>query len=284
MTAEKCTTEKNPCEISFSNIHENTGLINFLVDSEKRKNLLLLLRGSSKTLDEIREPLRVTSSGIIPQIRKMEERHLIAQVNRKYKLTEMGSVIADYFCNFEGIEKIFKNDIKYWDEHKISAIPLEFRLRLHELGNYEIVRSTPTDIFKPHSEDMRNLMNSSLMKGIAPVLYPDYPRYVSDLAEKSMDISIIITDEILEIIEKTYMKEHNIYPGLKKIYLSVCHEKIEFAFLAADHFLSLRLFLKDGNYDFHEKIMSFDKSAIVWGEDLFNYYLKRSEKIGLSDI
>jgi len=55
--------ETGPCGISFSNIQEDTGLINFLVDSEKRKNLLLLLHGSSKTLDEIRRPLNVTSSG-----------------------------------------------------------------------------------------------------------------------------------------------------------------------------------------------------------------------------
>jgi predicted transcriptional regulator len=281
---EEYMKKTNPCDISFSNIHEDVGLINFLVDSEKRKNLLLLLRGSSKTLDEIREHLKVTSSGIIPQIRKMEERHLIARVNRRYELTEMGTVIADYYCNFEGIEKIFNNNMKFWDEHKISAIPGEFRIRLHELGNYEIVRSTSTDIFKPHQEDMRNLVNARLMKGISPVMHPDYPRYICNLAEKGMDVYIIITDEILEILEKTYMEELKKCSGLKKICLSVCHEKIEFSFLATDHFLSLRPFLKDGNYDFHEKIMSFDRSAIRWGEDLFNYYVRRSEKIVLSDI
>jgi len=227
----------NPCEISLSNNHEDTDLINFLVNSEKRKNLLLLLRGSSKTLDEIREPLKVTSSGIIPQIRKMEERHLIAQVNRKYELTEIGGVIADYYSNFEGIEKIFNNNIKFWDEHKISAIPGEFRLRLHELGNYETVRSTPTDIFKPHHEDLRNLTNSTLMKGLSPVMHPDYPRHICDMVEKGMHVSIIITDEILEILEKTYMEELKKCSGFKNICLSVCHEKIEFAFVATDRFL-----------------------------------------------
>jgi predicted transcriptional regulator len=191
----------------------------------------------------------------------------------------MGGVIADYFCNFEGIEKIFKDNMKFWDVHKISAIPGEFRLRLHELGNYEIVRSTPTDIFKPHHEDMRNLVNASLMKSVSSVMHPDYPRHICDLAEKGMDVFIIMTDEILEILEKTYMEELKKCSGLKNICLSVCHEKIEIAFVVTDSFLSLRLFLKDGNYDFHEKIMSFDKSAIGWGEDLFNYYLKHSEKI-----
>ena len=274
----------NPCEISLRNSHEDKGLINFLVDSEKRKNLQLLLRESSKTLDEIRNSLKVTSSGIIPQIRKMEERRLIAQVNRKYELTEMGDVIADYFCNFEGIEKIFYNNMKFWGEHKISAIPREFRLRLHELGNYEIVRSTPIDIFKPHPEDIRNLANSSLMKGVSPVMHPDYPRYVCDLAEKGMHISMIITDEILEILKKTYMEELKMCSYNKNICLSVCHEKIEIAYIATDSLLSLRLFMKNGNYDFHEKIMSFDKSAIGWGEDLFNYYIKRSEKIVMWDI
>ncbi len=275
--------ETEPCNISFSSIAEETCLINFLVDSEKRKNLLLLLREGSKTLEEIREHLKVTSSGIIPQIRKMEERHLTIQTNHRYELTDMGSVIADYFCNFEGIEKVFINNMKFWDEHKISAIPVEFRLRLYELGNYEIIRSTPTDIFRPHHEDMLTLTNASLMKGISPIIYPDYPRFICNLAEK-MDISLIITDQILEILKKTYMEEIKKYEGHKNIRLSVYHENIEFIFIVTDNFLSLRLFLNDGNYDFREKIMSFDKSAMVWGEDLFNYYKKKSEEIVISDI
>lgn len=276
--------KSKPCDISFSDIHEDAGLINFLVNSEKRKNLLFLLREGSRTLDDIREPLKVTSSGIIPQIRKMEERHLIAQVNRKYELTEMGEVVADYFCNFEGIEKIFNSNMKFWDEHKISAIPRELRLRLHELGNYEIIRSTPTDIFKPHHEDMRNLVNASSMKGASSVMHPDYPRHICDLAEKGLNVSIIITEEILEILEKAYMEDLKKFSGLKNICLALCREKIDFAFVVTDLFLSLRLFQKDGNYDFHEKIMSFDKTAIGWGEDLFNYYVKRSEKIVMMDI
>jgi predicted transcriptional regulator len=276
--------ETGPCGISFSNIQEDTGLINFLVDSEKRKNLLILLHGSSKTLDEIRRPLNVTSSGIIPQIRKMEERHLIARVKGKYKLTEMGCVIADYFCNFEGIEKIFDKNMKFWDEHKISAIPGEFRMRLHELGNYEIVRSTITDIFKPHHEDMRNMVNARLMKCVTPIMHPDFPGYIYELAEKGMDVSIIITDEILDILMKTYKEELKKFSGLKNIILSVCHEKIEITFVATERFISLRLFLKEGNYDFQEKIISFDQSAVRWGEDLFSYYEKRSRLVRLEDI
>lgn len=283
MIAEKCTIETNPCEISFSSINEITRLMNFLVDSEKRKNLLLLLRGGPKTLDEIRESLKVTSSGIIPQIRKMEERHLTVRLNGKYELTGMGNIIADYFCNFEGIEKIFKSNLKYWDEHRISAIPGEFRMRLHELRNYEIVKSTPPDFFKPHQEDTRNLINASFMKGASSIMYPDYPRFICDLAKKGLDVDLIITDKIFEILKKTYMKELKECSGLKNMRISLCYEKIDLTFLVTDSYISIRLF-RDGGYDFNEKIRSFDKSAIRWGEDLFNYYLKRSEKIGLSDI
>lgn len=276
--------QMKPCEISFSNIHEDTCLMKILIDSEKRKNLLLLLRENSKTLDEIRESLKVTSSGIIPQIRIMEERHLIARTNGKYELTEMGGVISDYFCNFEGIEKIFNKNMKFWDQHKITAIPEEFRLRLHELGNYEIVKSTPTDIFKPHNEDMRNLAKASFMKGLSSVMHPDYPRYICDLAEKGLVVSIIITEEMLNTLKKTYREELRRCSCLDNICLSLYFEKIELTFVATDHFLSLRLFQKNGDYDFHEKIMSFDKSAIRWGIDLFDYYLSHSKKIEMRNI
>ncbi len=263
---------------------EKMDLISFIVDSDKRKNLLTLLREGSKSLNEIKERLMVTSSGMIPQIRKMEERKLIKKNIHNYELTEIGDIVADYFYNFEILDKIFKNNEEFWNNHKISAIPEKFRVRLHEFGNYELIRSNLIDIFKPDHEDMKNLMNISMMKGISPIMNPDYPQYICDLAEKGVNISLIITEEIMEILKNNYIEELKRCSGLKNICISIYHEKIEFALAVTDHFLSLRLFLKNGDYDNRDKIISFDKSAIGWGEDIFNHYIKRTEKIIISDV
>ncbi len=42
----------------------------------------------------------MTSSGMIPQIRKLEEQHLVQQQGKKYLLTDTGMVIAEVFTSF----------------------------------------------------------------------------------------------------------------------------------------------------------------------------------------
>ncbi len=259
-------------------------LISFLVSSEKRQNLLWLLSNGPKVLQEIRESLKVTSSGIIPEIRKMEEKNLIHQMNREYVLTEIGEVVAESLIRLECILKIFNRNTKFWNEHNISCIPREFRLRLHELGNYEIIRSTPNDILKPQKEYLKNLLNARWMKAVSPVLHPDYPKYVIKLADRGVPVSIIVTRELLGTLKEKYNDEMR--RGLKNesTDILVSEENIGISFSVTDFFLSMRFFLKDGNYDFYQNIISFERSAVKWGEDMFSYFENRSKKLKLEDI
>lgn len=264
---------------------EDGGILwDLLVLSEKRKNLFLLLRGGSKTLQEIKDYLHITSPGIISQIHKMEEMQLIYRINKKYALTEMGEVLAEYLYKFENILRLFGEKRKFWSEHEISAIPLEFRNRLHELGNFILIESTPTDIFRPQNEFMKNLMKAKWLKGVSPVLHPQYPEYVFDLAEKGEYASIIVTRELLDKLKEEHKLELERGMGYKNTNIMLCDEKIGFSFTVTDFSLTLRLFMNDGTYDFSRNIVSFDKSALKWGEDLFSYYEKHSKKIGIQDI
>jgi predicted transcriptional regulator len=54
---------------------------------------------------------------------------------------------------------------------------------------------------------------------------------------------------------------------------------IKFAFVVTNKFLSLSLFFKNGIFDAQRDLISLDKSALKWGEALFNYYKERSEEI-----
>ncbi len=259
-------------------------LWDLLILSEKRKNLFLQLRSGPKTLQEIKDHLHITSPGIISQVHKMEEMQLICRINKKYALTEMGEVLAEYLYKFKNILRLFGDKRKFWSEHEISAIPLEFRFRLHELANSILIESTPIDIFRPQDEFMKNLMKAKWLKGVSPVLHPQYPKYVFDLAEKGEYASIIVTRELLEKIKKEHNLELERGMGYKNTSIMICDEKIGFSFTVTDFFLTLRLFMKDGTYDFLRNIVSFDKSALKWGEDLFSYYEKHSKKIEIQDM
>lgn len=260
------------------------GLLSLLAFSEKRRVILLMLQEEPKTLKEIKDYFNVTSPEILPQIRKLEKGNLIFQEGKKYALTEVGEIITKSFNRLFQTLKIFENNMGFWKEHEIGGIPEEFRIRLYELGDYKIFESTPTEIFKSHEEYIKNLLKSKRIRGVSPALHPEYPKIVTILAERGVDISIVVQRKVFEKLQKEYKEELRRCLSYGNATLRICDEHITIAFTTSDTFLSMRLFLKDGTYDFYKNIISYEISALKLGEDLFNYYEKRSEKVELKDI
>jgi predicted transcriptional regulator len=257
---------------------ETVESLSFIIRSTKRKNLLLFLRNGPRTLREIREGLNVSSSGIIPQIRKLEARYLLSKNGNKYMLTQMGSVIAEHLCRLDGTLKVFEQNPQFWVEHDVCAIPEEFRLRLYQLGNYEIVRSTLTNVLLPHQVHVRHLLKSRWVKEVSPVLHPEYPEVILKLIENGISVSLIVTEKVLEELKKSHPKELlRIFSG--GAMLLICREKIGVSFAVTDSFFSMRLFFRNGSYDLYHNLTSFETSAIKFGEALFDHYLRHSKPV-----
>ncbi|NOZ59112.1 MAG: winged helix-turn-helix domain-containing protein [Euryarchaeota archaeon] len=249
--------------------------VSFITRSTKRKNLLLFLRSGPKTLREIREGLKVSSSGIIPQIRKLEARGLLHKNGNRYMLTQMGSVIAEHLCRLEGTIRVFEQNPQFWVEHDVCAIPEEFRLRLYQLSRYEVIGSTLTNVLLPHQVYVKHLLKSKWVKEVSPVLHPEYPEVILQLIEGGVSVSLVVTEKVLEELRKSHPEElERILSGGAR--LLVCRERVGVALAVTDLFVSLRLFLRNGSYDFHQNLISFETSAIKFGEALFSHYARRS--------
>lgn len=254
-------------------------LLDLLTLSAKRRRLLLLLREGPKTLGDINSSLKTISSGMLPQIRKLERANLISQTDKEFSLTETGDLVAKSLSRFlKTLEVIEKHD-EFWKNHRISGIPEPFRIRFHELWRCKIVESSPTEIFLPHREFMRNLSRSSRIKGVSPIFHPEYPPTFLGLAKKGAEVSLIVTRPVFEKIKAEHGDALKNFLNQGNTEFMICDEEIGVAFTVTDIFLSLGLFHKNGTYDTHRDLISFEESAIKWGEDLFNYYKKRSEKI-----
>ncbi|MCZ7355339.1 MAG: winged helix-turn-helix domain-containing protein [Candidatus Methanoperedens sp.] len=258
---------------------EGKGLLSLLTFSGKRRDILFMLQREPKTLQEIRDRLGVTSPEIIPQIKKLEKNNLIHLEGKNYFLTEMGYIVTHSYNHLIKTLDIFEKDIEFWKRHKINGIPYEFKMRLNELGNYRIFGGTPTEIFKPHNEYIKNLLQSNCIEGVSSVLHPDYPKYINMLADRGMPISIILTEDVFKKMKEDYSAELEKGLEYNNVQVMVFNEKIEFTFTVTDLFLSMRLFFNNGTYDFYNNIISYEKSALEWGNDLFKYFEKRSKKV-----
>ncbi|NOZ69673.1 MAG: winged helix-turn-helix domain-containing protein, partial [Deferribacteres bacterium] len=237
-------------------------LVRFVVSSRKRMRTLLHLRGGSATLHSIKKATNSSSSAIIPQLRRLERRGLVTRNGRRYSLSYAGEVIAEHLHRLTATAEVFERFPEFWSSHEISALPQEFRMRLYELGNYRVIKGDSTDPFVPHREYLKILKEADWMMGVSPVLHPDYPEAVLNLARRGKKISLILTEEVIEKIIQKYPEELNEGIRYPNTTLMVCSDA-SVAFTVTDSFLSMMLPLAGGHVvDMYTSIISHEASAI----------------------
>ena len=254
-------------------------LLSVITSSDKRRKLLLLLQHEPKALDEIKHTLNVTATGMIPQIRILEKRNLVKQEGRKYALTELGHVVTTHLNPLVKTLEVIEKQEEFWCEHDIRSIPSPLLTKINELGDFQIIENSIEELYEPHKEFLDNIQKSKKVSGISPIVHPIYPNFFLQLAEKGTDISLILTRNAFNKIENEY--KDLLVRGLSfnNAYLYVSDDDMKLACMVTDIYFSISLFFKNGVFDSRNDLVSFDESALLWGEELFNYYKGRSHKI-----
>lgn len=255
-----------------------TKLLDLLISSEKRKNLLILLREGPKNLADIRESLNVTSSGVIPQIRMLEQRNLISQYEKGYVLTDTGRLLSNYLYPLVKIVDIIEENEDYWNTHDFTVIPDHLLMRLFELGACKVDEVDLNTMYEPHRLFFESLSKSKWIKGITPVYNPSYPEFLVNLARAGKKISLILAPEVFKRAQKDdseLLEEFSSYDT--EIY--VYNAELKIASIVTDCYLSLTPFLLSGGYDSQKNFVCTDNSSILWGKDLFEYLLNNSVKV-----
>ncbi len=256
------------------------GLLETLTFSSKREKLMLLLMEGPKTLAEINSALNVTSTGMIPQIRILEQRNLVYQENRHYALTPLGRAASESLFPLVKTLRVIEAHENYWREHDLSAVPQHLLKRIGELGECILIERSAENIYEPRKEFIENAVKSKKILGISPVFNPAYPPAIIEAAMKGASVALILNhgvidrvkNEIGEILE-AYLKLGN------KIY--VPRKELCFGCAVTDAHFSLSLAFKNGDFDPGRDIVSFESSACAWGEELFSWYAKDAVELKL---
>ncbi|WP_369425118.1 helix-turn-helix transcriptional regulator [Methanothrix sp.] len=251
-------------------------ILSVVTASEKRKNLLLLLRNGPRTMDEIRAILNVTTTGMLPQIKILTEHGLVTKERGEYRLTVLGEIISAHLKDLVDTLDVLEREETYWRDHDLSAIPPHLRMRIRELAGYRLISSGEEELYESHHEFLEKIRHSQRVHGFSPVLHPVYPRFFLDLARKGTEITLILTESVYEKCQRQYgemLEEGMRYENAR---LQISNEEFRFAFVVTDIFFSLTLFFRDGRFDTKVDLNSLDSNALKWGEDLFTYCLERS--------
>ena len=253
-------------------------LLNVISASDKRRNLLILLNSGPREWDEIKKILMVTSTGMLPQIKILEEEHLIEREGRRFSLTPMGGVLTSYLEPLIRTMDIFDQNKKYWQEHNLEAIPYELLLDIREIGNYQILETADEEIFGI-SEFLNNIFRAKRIKGISHTVHPKFPDFFLNIAKKGIPVSLILTPGVFKIIREKYcdILEEGLKFKTSTVY--VAKKDIKFSYIITDTYFSLSLFYNNGMFDAKHDVISYDPSALAWGERVFSHYLNNAEKI-----
>ena len=253
-------------------------LLNVISASDKRRNLLVLLHSGPKEWDDIKKILKVTSTGMLPQVKILEEEHLIERDGRKFSLTPIGKVIATQMEPLIRTMEVFDKNRKFWHDHNIGVLPHELLLNIGDLGDYQIVETLDEDLFNINPF-LASLAEAKSIRGITHTVHPKFPEFFTAIAKKGIQSSLILTPNVFKIVAENYTDFLKEYLECRTASMYVCKENLKFSFALSDTYFSLSLFYNSGMFDSKHDITSQDASALSWGDRIFTYYRKQSRKI-----
>jgi predicted transcriptional regulator len=110
---------------------------NFLLDlillSEKRMNILLLLLEGPLDMETIKKTLNANETSIQPQVKKLKEQNLIVQEKNLYGLSEIGKIVAMKMKPLLDTFSVLEENTDYWIDRDTREVPHFLLRRINEL-------------------------------------------------------------------------------------------------------------------------------------------------------
>ena len=187
-------------------------------------------------------------------------------------------IVAKKILTVDKLSKLIDDNERFFNEHDLAWIPENLQYRIDELGTCRLIENRMDNITATYTEVMDKISRSNKVFIISPIFDPYYPKFLLSMTQQKIPVFLIVTESILKMLKAEYANEIKTYLEYDNAKLFVI-EDARFAFAVTDTFVSMSLYHKNGYFDPMTNLMSFEKSALKWGEELFDQYLKRSTEI-----
>ncbi len=187
-------------------------------------------------------------------------------------LTDRGRAYLILFEHFkENLDMLLRlHDV--FPDHSIQ-FPDPFYTRLHELQEFRIVTSEPSNIMKPQQVFLDHIRQSNCVMGISPFLFPYYVDFFSRMAERSGAIRLVVTPEVYTGISSSEaLKRENVQ-------MYIIDDTPPIAAAVTDQFVSIGFFYRSGSYDFTRDLIATSPEAKKFGRDLIEHYIGRAHAV-----
>lgn len=247
--------------------------------SKVRTEILLLLKEGNKSTSDLEEEMGIRNTTILHAIKEMIKSELVTRAEKRYGLTNLGRMQASMLTEIIDFVLVMKDHRFFWLTHDMSAIPESLLTRIGMLSDSEILEGDPADILKTQEFFISELKRATLIRGLSPIIIPGYAEAIATAAMNGAEVDLILTKPIVEIVTNDHRELLAELLTLDAFRLYSIDMEVTAAFTVTDSLFSLGLFRIDGGYDVGKDLNCFGEAAIEWGNDLFDHYLCRSNRM-----
>lgn len=254
-------------------------LLNLILFSGRRKDILLLLNEKPRDFGEIKESLNVTSSSIQLHLKKMKDSGLITQKNKIYSLSDIGKIIVENMQPMLSTAELLGENTEYWLSHDLSLIP-EFLLeRIGELGHCELLEPDAGHIFETPQILRDSILSSKEILTFAAYFHPQAPSLYTELAESGAEIALCMTESVAQrLFLNNRIEAEKLSRAMNsRLFISRRSTTIP-SLIVTDKVVAFKLFENNGKLR-DQLILSFGERALCWGKELFKYYMEAAEPL-----
>ena len=244
--------------------------------SEKRKNLLLLVHDGPKDMEIILDSLKTTRQALLPQVRILEDHHLVTHKNDTYELTHIGELIVNKMIPLLEMTGVFEKDIDYWGNHNFDFIPSSLLRQISRCEETKYIRPHITELYELNKEFHEASKKSRSHYIITTFFHPNFPQLVDDLVSNGVSLYFIVSEELQDKLLTDHYENFKTIIQNESVHVFVCSGEIEFQFISTnDYYILLALLKNNGEID-SNYMLCHDKNAHEWGKEFFEHYLKDS--------
>ncbi|WP_167848821.1 helix-turn-helix transcriptional regulator [Methanolobus halotolerans] len=229
----------------------------------------------------ILESLGISSQALVPTIRMLEHNNIIIHHDGTYGLTSIGKIAVDEMIPFLQTLEFLESNIDYLAQHKLGFIPFDLLKRIRELCPYKIMRPHFSEVFEFNKVLEETTDSSKSFRIVTSLLLPSFTSFLSKWADEGIEISMIVSEELLTKIrsEHLFFFKGLLHKGQIKIFVypgDMCLQTL----ILNDHCFSCNLLSKGGSIS-REQLISCHPGALKWGKELFEYYKQYSAPVTL---
>ncbi|KXS43826.1 winged helix-turn-helix domain-containing protein [Methanolobus zinderi] len=254
-------------------------ILDILFASEKRKNVMLLLKDGPQEMNFLLDNLDTSRQALLPQMKILKERDLIFQSDDSYGLTNTGKLIANSMKPFIDTVETLDSSSHYFAQHNVDGIPEHLLKRINEIRGFNLVEPDHVNSIELNTDHLPDCLDSRAVYFVYTFMHPGAKSVLDQLVARGVEVSIIFSKELAQkIIDEMYDAcKSAIALENVNIYIYQKEPKISSVTVSDNGFL-LRLFLKNNEFS-NKQVLCYRPEGRQWAKELYDHYLKDAKLI-----